>query len=146
MSSISKVEKIDHQSGEITTIESTKSFSIPISAENFYMVFIGAMQGFYQIDCLTDVKVLAKLCERAEFNTGRVLLTTQVRKQIMDELKIPTQTVSNSLNRLKKLHLIEGERGTYQVNPKVFWRGDTNHRAQLLKERGSLAIITHIQQ
>lgn len=146
LSSLSKVETTDVRTGEVTVMETTKTWAIPIRPENFYMVFIGAMQGFYKIECLTDVKVLAKLCEKAEFNTGRVQLTTQMRKQIMNELQIPTQTVSNSLSRLKKLKLLDGERGTYDINPTVIWKGDTNTRAALIKAKGKLILSTHISE
>lgn len=146
LKSTEQTERVDRQTGEMVVTETTKRFSIPTSVDNFYMVFIGAMQGIFAIENLTDVKVLAKMCERAEYNTGKVYMTSNIRKEIMDQLQITPQTMSNSCARLKKLGLITGERGTYDLNAKVFWKGDTNTRAALLKEKNKLVLTAQIER
>lgn len=146
LQSVQQTEHTDRGTGEITVTETTKKFSIATSAETFYMTFIGAMQGIFAIENLTDVKVLAKMCERAEYNTGKVLMTSNIRKEIMDQLKITPQTMSNSCARLKKLELITGERGTYEINAQVFWKGDTNHRSAILKNKSKLTFTAQIEK
>ena len=45
------------------------------------------------------------------------------------------QAFSNSISRLKTEELLSGERGEYEINPQYFWRGTTDERSRLLKER-----------
>ena len=77
----------------------------------------------------------------AEYNTGRVLITSDVRKEICQLLQISTQQVTNSLASLKKIGLIKGERGTYYLNPLVYWKGTNDSRNSLLREDGGLRVI-----
>jgi len=146
LQSIQQTEHTDRATGEVVVTETTKKFSVAVSTESFYMTFIGAMQGIFAIENLTDVKVLAKMCERAEYNTGRVLMTSDIRKEIMKALSITPQTMSNSFARLKKLNLITGERGTYELNAHVFWKGDTNSRNNLLKSKSRLSFTAQIEK
>ena len=44
--------------------------------------------------------------------------------------------LSNSIARLKKVSLISGEQGKYELNPMIVWKGDIKTRDQLLKDRG----------
>jgi predicted transcriptional regulator len=60
------------------------------------------------------------MCKNAEFNTGKVSLTTQKRKDLATELDISPQTLSNSLTSLKKSKLIDGNNGEFQINPLIF--------------------------
>lgn len=127
-------ETVDTSTGEVTTI--TKSFSVKTTSEAFYMTFIGNMASFYKITSITDVKILAKFCENTVFNTNKVSITTSKRKELCKSLNVTSQTFSNSINRLKKLGLITGSGGDYEINPTIFWKGTTDERSKLLKEGG----------
>lgn len=133
--------KLKHETFEINekgeVITTSKSYSIKTSSEAFYMIFIDHMAWFFKISCITDIRILAKMCSMAEFNTGKVRITSQDRKEILDSLiGITTQNFSHSLNRLKKGGLITGDKGSYEINPKIFWKGTTDQRNKLLKEQG----------
>lgn len=121
--------------GEVT--EDKKSVTVTTgTGDKFFMTFIENMSSFYNITCITDVKVLAKLCTMVGYNTYEVLLPKAKRKEIMDELGINTQTMSNSINRLKGTGLLNGADGSYEINPEVFWKGSTKERDKLLKTKG----------
>jgi len=51
------------------------------------------------------------------------------------KLELTTQGLSNSFTRLKELKLIAGEKGSYKINPEIFWKGDANERLKLMKTK-----------
>jgi len=127
-------ERVNQTTGEFVT--SRKSVSVETDSDKFFMTFISEMSSFYKINCLTDVKVLAALCSNAQFNSYTVLLPPSVRKTIMADCGINTQTMSNSMKRLKDLGLVSGADGEYHINPNIFWKGSTNERKKLLADKG----------
>lgn len=79
--------------------------------------------------------ILIWMCKNAQFNTGKVSLTTQKRKDLAKELNITPQTLSNSLTALKKSNLINGNNGEFQINPQIFWKGSQESREALLQNK-----------
>lgn len=128
-------ETLDQTTGEISVVH--KTFSIKAdSSEKFFITFLSGLNAICGLSRPSDIKVLAILCSMAEFNTGKVIMTSSARKEIMKKLGIKTpQALSNSISRLKKEHLLEGERGEYEINPQYFWKGNTNERDKLLREK-----------
>lgn len=121
-------------SGEAVTTQ--KTYSVKTETDGFFMTFLENMSGLLQIKNATDHRVMIVMNGMAEFNTGRVLLTPSVRLKTIEKLDLDSQTFSNSLGRLKKAGLLEGDRGIYTINPLVFWRGTTDDRKKLLREKG----------
>jgi hypothetical protein len=56
--------------------------------------------------------------------------------EITSELGIRNDAISKSLKRLRDNRLIFGERGSYQINPIIFWKGDRAKRKELLEGDG----------
>ena len=133
-------ERVDTATGEIRTI--TKTFSVKSkNKEDFFMVFLSGLNAISSLSRPSDIKVLAILCSNAEFNTGKVKLTSADRKEATDRLGIKSQSFSNSLKRLRDVGLLEGERGEYEINPQCFWKGTTDERNKLLRERSAELIL-----
>jgi DNA-binding transcriptional ArsR family regulator len=134
----------DRRTGEIATIR--KSFSVKSKTrEEFFMVFLSGLNAICSLSRPSDIKILACLCERAEYNTGVVRLTPEDRQELIKKLEISSQAFSNSLTRLRTAGLIDGSRGGYEVNPQHFWKGETNERGRLLKAK-SLDLLTKYRQ
>ena len=137
---VEEVEETDAKTGEVRKITKTKSFSIKTNTEEFFMTFIDHMSGLFKITRPMDMNVLAKLCTLAEFNTGIVRLTKVRREEVRTALgkenaPISPQHLSNSLGRLRKLGLIDGKGDELEIDPRVFWKGTSDQRRKLLKER-----------
>lgn len=123
------------ETGDVTEVEKSVTVSTG-GGDKFFMTFIENLSSFYNISCLTDVKVLAKMCSMVEYNTYQVFMPTARRKDIMVSLSINTQTMTNALTRLKGVGMISGSDGMYEINPNVFWKGSTKERDRLLKTKG----------
>jgi hypothetical protein len=136
---------INAETGELIEVTVEKSYSIKnVNVDNFYMTFIENMSGYFKLKSAIDIKVLTKFCCMAEFNTGVVNLTTKLRQETCELLQITTQQLTNSISKLKTKGFLTGEKGTYTVNPKVFWKGTTQEREKLLKS-GTLTFNISIE-
>lgn len=127
------VEQLNPETGEIVTLVSAKEYSTKVESDKFYMTFIDYIAPLYKIKSENARKILAWMCSHAEYNTGVVSLTTADREQMASEIDICSNTITNNLSTLKKLGLISGEKGKFQINPQIFWKGDTKTRRELLK-------------
>lgn len=130
---------VDKETGEIIT--TSKTFSVKVTQDEFYMSYINNMVGFFNLKSAVDIKLITKMCMIAEYNTGRVLVTPEVRKDVQQLLNISSQQMTNSIANLKKIGLIRGSRGTYHLNPMVFWKGTNDSRTAYLREEGGLRVI-----
>ena len=125
-------EHVNHNTGEITRW--IKKFTVRTKAENFYLTYIDNLSGYFCLTSNTDKAILAYLCAGAEYDTGRVSLNPEERKEACRIIGICVQQFSNSISKLKKLHLISGRNGFYMINPAVFWKGNSKTRSSLLSD------------
>jgi hypothetical protein len=133
----SSVSSVDKETGEITHTEVTKLFKINIGRqEEFYMTYCNYLSGIYQLSYADDIKLLVKLCEWGQYDTGMVSLTASKRKELATTINMHQSNISKSIKRLKDKKLISGDNGDYQLNPAVFWKGDRAIRKQVLKKKG----------
>ena len=130
---------VDQETGEIIT--TSKTYAVKSQQDEFYISYINNMVGFFNLKSVVDIKLITKMCMIAEYNTGRVLITREVRAEIKQLLKISSQQMTNSLNSLRKIGLIKGTYGTYFLNPMVYWKGTNDSRNDLLRSDGGLRVI-----
>lgn len=134
-STVLQREVVNPDTGEIVTIESSKTFTTKITEDKFYMTFIDYMSPIFGIKPEAAKSLLAWMCSHAEYNTGKVSLSAADRKQICTDLQISNNSITNYLRSLKDLKLIDGERGTFTINPSVFWKGELAARRKLLEDK-----------
>lgn len=123
---------IDSRSGEVVQVTTQKTFTTKYESDKFYMTFVEFIAPFYQLKSNSLKNLLVYLCEHAEFNTGKVALTTAARKQTCEFLGISNNSLTNYLKKLKDANLISGKDGEFMINPQIFWKGDTVTRKKLL--------------
>ena len=127
-------EHVDTTTGEVVSI--SKTFTVKSNnTEEFFITFLSGLNAICELSRPSDIKVLALMCAKAEFNTGSVRLSAGDRKEIMDKLGCSAQAFSNSLSGLKKASLVSGGRGDYEINPHCFWKGTTDERNRLLRDK-----------
>ena len=82
---------------------------------------------------MAAIKILWKFLEIAKYNTGEVFITPQIKKNIIESLKISLSIYNKSIVTLKEAEIISGERGLYVINPKIHWKGDFKTREKLIQ-------------
>ena len=133
--------KLKHETVKLeadgTSTTTSKSFNIKVkSSEDFYFTFLSYLKPALKIKSLRDIHVLTKMCLSMEFNSNKVMLPSSKRKEICGELNIQNTHLSNSIANLKKLGLMWGEGGVYELCPYVVWKGHTDARENLLRNEG----------
>ena len=133
-------ESINTDTGEVTRIEKTFTYK-PKKDEAFYITFLSGANAVFNLSIPADIKVLSYLCTIAEYNTGMVDFNSIKREGLMKKLNRSSQSITNSLHRLKKEHLLAGSRGIFEINPQYFWRGTTDERRSLLKNKKAELVL-----
>lgn len=108
--------------------------------DRFYMVYMDYMATILGETSGNDIKVLIGLAQFLEYDSNKVRLTPDKRRQLAELLQFTPQTLSNTLNVLKKKNLIKGSRGDYELDPRMVWYGSTKTREALLKEGKGLQV------
>ena len=122
----------------------SKEFTHKIDQDKFYMTFIDYVKWIYGLTTITTLKVLYKLLEIAEYNTGEVSLSPGKRQEIMESIGIKKSAFTQALNQLVESGALEvkyktdkdtGElipvRGEYRISPEMFWKGELKKRTEL---------------
>ena len=137
ISQLIQKETLDPLTGELKSYEATKVFTEKINPKKFFITFIGHMAPFYKMNPSVNAKILAWMCERAQFNTGKVLLTADEREELCKTLEISQSQLTHGLKKLREFKLIEGQsgRGTFIINPDIFWKGELSERDKLLQDK-----------
>lgn len=128
-------EIIDVNTGESVKVDTQKTFTEKINPEHFYMTFIDYIAPLYQLHSEVARRMLDWMCEHAEYNTGIVDLSTSKRQQMCSELNLANNQITNNLKKLKDLNLITGDKGSFTVNPEIFWKGDAQTRKDILNNK-----------
>lgn len=136
------------ENGLKRTETTEKELVLKTNEDKFYMVFIDFVKWMYNITSVNSLKLLPKLIEKAEFNTGIVSLSAGTRDVLTRELGLSPATFTRALNDLIANEAIfkcyqdytdeeTGEvfqkeiRGEYLINPEMFWKGDLKKRKEL---------------
>lgn len=128
-----------------------KEFRFKSEEDPFYMVFVDFVKWMYNITSVASLKLLPRLLEEAEFNTGNISLSPGKRDAIQTELNMSKSTFTRALNDLienkaifrtyvtpideETGELLEDQKrevkGEYIVNPEMFWKGNLKDRTEL---------------
>lgn len=133
-------EVIDTHTGEIVKESISKTFTVRKDVEPFFLTYSKYMSVLYNLTSFSAVKILWKFLEYSEYNTAIVFITTQRKKEIIEELGISLSIYNKSLVVLKNAGIISGERGTYKINAEIHWKGDYKTRERLLQSGCTLTI------
>lgn len=128
-------EIVDKDTGELLSYETCKQFTTKVTQDSFYMVYIDSISPLFNLTSASARNLLAWMCSNAEFNTGKIDISSANRKEICSKFNITNATISNNITKLKNLKLIDGDNGQYIINPKIFWKGDNKARAELLNTK-----------
>lgn len=123
----------DMQTGEVVQMQTSKVFTQKLESDKFYMTFIDYAAPLFKLKSETAKSVLTWMCCHLPYNDNKIQLTTKVRETLCKELAISPNTLTNSLKKLKELHLIDGEKGDFEINPFIHWKGTTDERLKMVQ-------------
>lgn len=138
-------EEYTREDGTTTVRDVKKTVKISMEDNPFFMTFLKCMRWQWGLKGETSIRVIELMMNSAEYNTGIVDLSTDVREHIRQELGISNPALSRALAELlqsgaiKKMTRrdnITGEikesKCRYMINPELFWKGELNKREQLI--------------
>ena len=128
---------VDPETGEIQEMETKKRFSYRLSdVDEFYMVFYNCIAVMHKIKSKKTLSLLHELCKHAQFNTGIVEVSANVRRTVCKDADVNITNFSKHINVLKEAGLIKDRGGcSYIINPQAIWKGDLKQRDKMLKDR-----------
>jgi len=91
-----------------------------------------------------DINTFIIMCINAQ-EDGKLSVSKNLRYEFEDMLSLTTQSLSNSIARLKEGGLVEGERGIYILKPEVLWKGDLESRKKFFTEGESFEIVVKMK-
>lgn len=139
------VESTNHATGETTTTETQKTFSIQTTSESFYLTFLSFIQEYIGLND-AEKKVLAIICTEMDFNKNSFSMNKSRREYLCDTCNMAYQTLANTMTNLKKKCVIEVLNGEVIVNPKFLWKGDLKVRERVLKDKGLTLNVNFLSQ
>lgn len=127
---------VDSETGEIQELETKKRFSYRLSnSDEFYMVFYNCIAIAHKIKSQKTMSLFHELCKHAQFNTGIVEVSTNVRRTVCKDADVNITNFSKHINILKEAGLIKDRGGcSYIINPQAIWKGDLKQRDKMLKD------------
>lgn len=132
------------ENGRVIDTTVTQEYKTAVNTDNFFMVFFENMGSFLGLKRMSDARLIACMCKLADFDTGRVLLTKEIREQLCKDCQVQYSNLSRSLTRLVSAGLLTGGKGTYTINPNIFWKGTTKSRTEILKTGGLTFKVTFV--
>ena len=136
------VQTFKSQEGTEHTTE-TKEL-IQLESEPFYIVYTKYIKWIYGINSGKTLALLLKLLDLMEFDTGVVDVSRSNRQLLIQELELSQSSLTQCLNRLLEKEAIykrsvvnekTGEitelKGSYIINPLMFWKGSLKSRKAL---------------
>ena len=124
----------DTSTGEITDYTNKKEL-VKIEVEPFFFTYSKQILALYGMSVFNaTTKVLWKLLEVAEWNTGKVYMNSVRKKEIMEICGISKASFDRAIRELASVGIIKKEHTTYTIDSQMFWKGDKASRDKLIKE------------
>ena len=136
LSTKTEQKTIDEYGREISIVSQQTHVVKCDQEDQFYMVYFKNLASYFQINSVKELYLISTMCSMAEYNKGRVSITTDDRKKLCELYNMIPSQYSRYIKDLIKKGLISGEKGTYYINPGIFWKGDRSSRKELLESGG----------
>ena len=130
-----KNERKDPKTGEVLEYTDRQEV-IKNEVEPFFLTYSREILALYGKSIFNaTTKVLWKLLEIAEYNTGKVYVTTERRNNIMSACGISRASYDRAIKELVDADIMTKEGNTYTIRENMFWKGDRDERKKLLNAR-----------
>lgn len=125
----------DLETGEVTEFSEHKSVQLK-RTEPFFQVYSQQILALYSTDVMNaTTKVLYKMLEYAEWNTGKVFMTTDRVEEIMSSCNISRASYHRGVKELISKGIITKGKGSYTIAENMYWKGDMKMRESIIKAK-----------
>lgn len=130
-----RMQTTDPKTGEVTNYLD-KSEVIAAKTEPFFFTYSKEIMALYGKSVFNaTTKVLWKLLELADYNTGKVAMNIDRRRDIMEECSISRPSFDRAIRELIDVGIIAKDGVvTYKIDENMFWKGDRKTREKLIKD------------
>ena len=128
-------QNVDMTTGEIKEYSKVVDV-VKNEVEPFFLTYSREILALYGKSIFNaTTKVLWKLLEIAEYNTGKVYVTTERRNNVMSVCGISRASYDRAVRELVEADIMTKEGNTYTIHENMFWKGDRDERKKLLNAR-----------
>ena len=125
----------DPETGEILNYSRHKSVQLK-ETEPFFLTYSKQILALYSTDVLNaTTKVLYKMMEFAEWNTGKVYMSADRVEEIMSVCNISRATYHRAVKELIDKGIITKGKGSYTIAENMFWKGEIKMREKILNAK-----------
>lgn len=140
MAKFKNTTHITEPDGEVRVF--TKTYSTKVKTEEFYATYLNHVQFLYSLNN-TEKNIMIYCCNKAQYNTGEVDITPKDRLKMMALFDVKKAALSNNIKSLMSKNLLVGEKGSYVINPNLFWKGTFDKRTDLIDNSTILFSINY---
>lgn len=123
-----RYNRIDRNTGEVVEQYNSKEVVLK-QTEPFFLTYSRQILALYRTDILNaTTKVLYKMLEFSEWNTGKVYMTTDRIEEVMQTCDISRASYQRAVRELMKFGIISKGKGSYTIAEDMFWKGEIKMR------------------
>jgi hypothetical protein len=130
-----KGKRTDPNTGEIYEYSEVKEV-VKTDQEPFFFTYSRQIMALYGSNVFNaSTKVLWKLLEFAEFNTGKIYMNAERVEEIMTTCGISRTSYHRAINDLVEIGIITKNKTTFTIAENMFWKGDKKAREDIINAK-----------
>lgn len=130
-----KGKRVNPNTGEIYEFSELKEV-VKTDQEPFFFTYSKQILALYGSNVFNaSTKVLWKLLEFAEFNTGKIYMNAERVEEIMSTCGISRTSYHRAINDLIEIGIITKNKTTFTIAENMFWKGDKKAREEIINSR-----------
>ena len=137
---------VDPSTGEVSSYSKHKSVQLK-ETEPFFLTYSKQILALYSTDVLNaTTKVLYKMMEFAEWNTGKVYMSADRVDEILQTCYISRATYFRSIKELLGKGIITKGKGSFTIAENMFWKGELKMRDKVMKAKMQITFTPILQE
>jgi predicted transcriptional regulator len=134
------------ETGEQWEYSGEKSVQLK-ETEPFFLTYSKQILALYSTDVLNaTTKVLYKMLEYSEWNTGKVYMSADRVEEIMTICNISRATYHRAIKELINKGIIIKGKGSYTIAENMFWKGELKMRDNIIKSKMQISFTPILQE
>lgn len=139
-------QTVDPETGEVVSYTRRKELQIK-GTEPFFLTYSKQIMALYSTDVLNaTTKVLYKMLEFSEWNTGKVYMSADRVEEIMQVCSISRTSYHRAVKELIDKGIITKGKGSYTIAENMFWKGTVKMRDAVMKAKMKIAFTPVLEE